>query len=365
MIDNTTLCLGSLLFVPMGLAAAACSGPETTSDASSTTGSPGTSAAGGATHTATTGTSAGGPTTAGSGTGDTATTSTGPTNDSSTNDSSASATSAGTTATTGGNTTDPCTGSRSLSAGDSSHTLTVGGTDYPMNVHVPASYDGVTRMPVVFDFHGRGGSENTMQRLSGWAATGDANGFITVFPGGPDSGWNAGSCCTDTPTDVDFVRDAIDYLDAEGCIDTKRIYASGCSNGGALSYRLACEAADVIAAIAPVDFDCVVGGPGCAQCEPSRPITEIQFRATEDEAFEYGTESSGALANFATWKDINQCTGSAEPWEENSSCQRHTGCSDGVETILCTVEGGTHCANYMSFDIANLAWGVISKYSLP
>lgn len=40
-------------------------------------------------------------------------------------------------------------------------------------------------------------------------------------------------------------------------------------------------------------------------------------------------------------------------------------CADGVETILCTVEGGMHCANYMSFDIANLAWSVISQYSLP
>jgi polyhydroxybutyrate depolymerase len=262
--------------------------------------------------------------------------------------------------TAGGGNATPCTGSGSLDVGDSLHMLTVGSYDYPFNVHVPAMYDGTTRLPVVFDFHGLGGNENQMQRLSGWAGVGDGEGFITVFPGGPDNGWNAGGCCTQTPTDVDFVRDAIEYLDAEGCIDTKRIYASGCSNGGAMSYRLACEAADVIAAVAPVDFDCVVGGR-CGSCNPSRPITEIQFRGTNDSAVPY----SGAEPNFAVWGDINMCTGSPETLPENDSCQRHSMCANGVESILCTVQNGSHCGSYTSFGIANLAWGIISQYSLP
>ena len=264
----------------------------------------------------------------------------------------------------GGGNTEPCTGTGTLEAGNSAHMLTVGGNNYPMNVHAPPGYDGVTRMPVVFDFHGLGGDENQMQRLSGWAAAGDREGFITVFPGGPDSGWNAGGCCTDTPTDLDFVRQAITYLDSTGCIDTKRVYASGCSNGGAMSFRLACEAADVIAAVAPVDFDCVVGGQ-CSQCNPARPITVVQFRGTNDSAVPYGTETSGARANFTNWGEINMCTGQPGALPENSSCQAHSMCADGVETILCSVQNGSHCGSYMSFGIANLAWGIISKYSLP
>jgi polyhydroxybutyrate depolymerase len=260
----------------------------------------------------------------------------------------------------GGGSTTPCTGAGSLKAGNSLHMLTVGDYTYPFNVHAPPMYDGVTRLPVVFDFHGLGGDENQMQRLSGWATTGDQEGFITVFPGGPDNGWNAGGCCTDTPTDVEFVRDAIEYLNTEACIDTKRIYASGCSNGGAMSFRLACEAADVIAAVAPVDFDCVVGGR-CGSCNPSRPITEVQFRATMDQAVNY----SGAQPNFETWGEINMCTGTPTTLPANDACQQHTMCADGVQSILCTVEGGAHCANYMSFEIANLAWSVISQYSLP
>jgi polyhydroxybutyrate depolymerase len=132
-----------------------------------------------------------------------------------------------------------------------------------------------------------------------------------------------------------------------------------------MSYRLACEAADVIAAVAPVDFDCVVGGR-CSQCNPGRPVAELQFRGTNDSAVPYGeTETQGARANFSRWGQINQCSGAPEALPENSSCQRHPTCGDGVETILCTVQNGTHCGSYMSFGIANLAWQITSRYSLP
>ena len=57
----------------------------------------------------------------------------------------------------------------------------------------------------------------------------------------------------------------IKWLEANACVDPKRIYASGCSNGGGMSYMLACKAADVIAAVAPVDFRCVTGADPLAR----------------------------------------------------------------------------------------------------
>ena len=63
------------------------------------------------------------------------------------------------------------------------------------------------------------------------------------------------------------MRAIINQLQTDACIDSKRVYASGCSNGGGMSYKLACDAADVIAAVAPVDCDCVTGStsnPSCA-----------------------------------------------------------------------------------------------------
>ncbi len=256
----------------------------------------------------------------------------------------------------------PCPSTGTLKAGDQTLMLTVDGNDRSFLVHAPPSYDGTTRLPVVFDFHGLGGNANQQKSLSGWASLGDTEGFITVFPQGLGStpGWNAGGCCTTVADDVAFVRAMITELESKACIDTKRIHATGCSNGGAMSFMLACNAADVIASVAPVDFDCVVGGR-CAQCDPGRPITEIQFRATQDQAVDY----SGAEPNFQTWGGINMCSGTAEPLSTNMACETYPMCGSGEETILCTVQDGTHCANYRTFMIPQVAWPVLKRHPLP
>jgi polyhydroxybutyrate depolymerase len=160
--------------------------------------------------------------------------------------------------------------------------------------------------------------------------------------------------------DVAFVRAIITNLTTDACIDTKRVYASGCSNGGAMSYRLACEAADVIAGVAPVDFDCVVGGR-CGSCSPARPITVVQFRGTNDSAVPY----SGAMPNFTRWGQINMCTGTAGALPQNMSCQTYPMCGAEAETILCSVQNGSHCGSYNSFMIPAVAWEVLQRHPLP
>jgi hypothetical protein len=94
--------------------------------------------------------------------------------------------------------------------------------------------------------------------------------------------------------DVQFTRDMIKFLAASTCVDPKRIYASGCSNGGGMSYMLACKAADVIAAVAPVDFRCITGAePANASsltptnntactCTLPRPISVTAFDEGQD-----------------------------------------------------------------------------------
>ncbi|WP_437588358.1 prolyl oligopeptidase family serine peptidase [Sorangium sp. So ce1000] len=83
-----------------------------------------------------------------------------------------------------------------------------------------------------------------------------------VWPDGVGSSWNLGHCCetalNEKVDDVAFVRAMVEQLESDTCIDPKRVYATGCSNGGGMTYKVACEAADVIAAAAPVDIDCVV-----------------------------------------------------------------------------------------------------------
>src|SRR5262249_18626001 len=136
-------------------------------------------------------------------------------------------------------------------------------------------------------------------------------------------------------------------------------------------------AADVIAAVAPVDFDCVVGpmnDPSCGGCVPARPISETQFRATSDQAVAYnggpapipqGMNFPGAKQNFADWTAINRCTDSAAPLANHPVCQTHEACAGGVQTTLCTQQGGSHCGNYQSLGIVNIAWEMFQKNALP
>jgi polyhydroxybutyrate depolymerase len=260
----------------------------------------------------------------------------------------------------------PCAASATLQPGDTPRTLTIDGAERSYLVHAPPGYDGTTRVPVVFDFHGLGGNSNQQKNLSRWDDVADANGFITVYPQGIDNAWNAGLCCGDGGDDVAFVRAIIEELTADACIDRRRIFSSGCSNGGGMSYKLACEAADVIAAVAPVDFDCV-DGAGCGDCAPSRPVSVVQFRGTNDQAVPYDGNGpfAGAQANLATWGEINSCSGSAAALAQNDACEALPMCGDGAQTVLCTVQGGTHCGSYGSFSIAEVAWAVLQNQALP
>jgi polyhydroxybutyrate depolymerase len=260
-----------------------------------------------------------------------------------------------------------CPAGATLQAGDTTRTIMMDGVQRSFLVHAPPSYDGTTPVPVVLDFHGLGGNSNQQRNLTRWDDVADAQGFISVYPQGIENAWNAGGCCGNTGSDdIAFVRAIIQTLSEDACIDTRRVFASGCSNGGGMSYRLACEAADVIAAVAPVDFDCVLG-QGCGDCAPSRPITVVQFRGTADQLVDYEGQGAfvGAQANLATWGEINECTDSAAALEQNDSCEGFAACGDSAQTILCTVEGGTHCGSYGSFMIAEVAWGVLSNQTLP
>lgn len=281
----------------------------------------------------------------------------------------------------GGDGGSSCPVSSPATPGETAKSIDVGGRTRTFIVHIPPGYTGQTPMPVVIDFHPLGGT-GSMQKLStGWASLADAENFMVVWPDGIGSSWNVGRCCGSAQSqnvdDVAFARAIITTLANEACIDTKRVYASGCSNGGGMAYRLACDAADAIAAVAPVDFDCITGpenDPSCASCSPSRPISEIQFRGTSDFAVPFnggntfvvpGLAFPGAQANLETWAGFNACTGTPQALPENSACQTYPTCEGDVDTVLCTVQNGTHCGNYSSFGIVDVAWEMFKRSALP
>src|SRR4051794_35665620 len=132
------------------------------------------------------------------------------------------------------------------------------------------------------------------------------------------------------------------------------------------------------AGIAPVDFDCVTSATAndrtCgAAYAPTRPITEVQFRATGDTAVPYegglrpaGTTTfPGALQTFMSFGSINMCAGTPHALAGPPACQAYPICGGDVDTVLCIVEGGSHCGNYQSFRITAIAWEILQTKSLP
>ncbi|RKH51235.1 alpha/beta hydrolase family esterase, partial [Corallococcus llansteffanensis] len=169
-----------------------------------------------------------------------------------------------------------------VTAGTYDWTVEHGGRTRNYRVHVPPGYDATKPTPVVLSFHGFGATEQDQELLSNLSRLGDTEGFISVYPrglnfpevlgrGDADSrSWNGVACCGPAQAfnvdDVGFVDALLADLDARVCTDPRRVFASGMSNGAFFSYRLACERAQRIAAIAPV-----AGMEGSVACAPSRP----------------------------------------------------------------------------------------------
>ena len=185
-------------------------------------------------------------------------------------------------------------------------------------------------------------------------ATADARGYVVAYPEGLDESWNAGVCCGPSAEnevdDVGFVRAVIEDIAERGCIDRSRVYATGMSNGGFLSHRLACEAADVIAAIGPVAG---VLGIDSSACMPERPVPVIHFHGTNDFIVLYNggcpfsclSDSESVADTIAGWVARNGCTGAPEVVlsEGSVTCETTGECDGNASVTLCTIEGGGHC----------------------
>jgi polyhydroxybutyrate depolymerase len=262
----------------------------------------------------------------------------------------------------------------SLAPGTTNGTIQFGGTTRSYVLHVPASYPGKTPVPLVTDWHPILFTDTFEQSISGYQAKSDQEGFIVVWPQGIDNAWNVGPCCTTSRTvdDVGFARAVITKIESQACIDTKRVYAVGYSMGGGMSLDLACNAADIIAAISPAAFDLMADSNNWP-CHPTRPISVIDFRSTTDPIVPYAGGATnppnglpvvvtflGAQATFQKFSQLDQCTGSPAADPVGTGCQTYSQCAQGVQVTLCTKQGGGHDPG----DPA-VAWNVLKKYTLP
>lgn len=226
--------------------------------------------------------------------------------------------------------------------------LTFEGVTYNYIVHLPPTYDGTKRTPLVLNWHGLTSNATQQEFFSNMDPVSDSEGFILVYPNSPDNSWNAGTCCAfNAPTrdDIGFARALVDEISKRACVDSKRIYTTGMSNGAFMSYALGCQAADLFAAIAPV-----AGKVGVANCEPSRPVPLLAFHGTADALVAYDTGSLSAdnmtvPQTVQHWADQDGCKKGPDQTYQNGTvtCQTWADCSGGVLAELCTADGEGHC----------------------
>lgn len=192
------------------------------------------------------------------------------------------------------------------------HTITIEGMQprtYYLNV--PPKYTKNTPSPLLLAFHGLGGSASTFGNTSQVNLYYKDLNFILVTPQGwgsevrQQNSWNAGKCCAPANNididDVEFVRAILDSISKNYSIDNSRIWAMGYSNGGMMSYRLACELSERISAIG-------VGGGALMlnTCSPPRPVSIIHIHGNLDSTIPF---NGGGIYNVApvidSFKTVN------------------------------------------------------------
>ncbi len=237
--------------------------------------------------------------------------------------------------------------------------LTHAGRVRAYTVHFPPALALERRYPLIIVLHGGGGNRHNAAQMSGMNALADQGNFIVVYPDGTGRledkllTWNAGNCCgyalDNNVDDVGFIRALIEKFERDPHINPKQIYVTGMSNGGMMAYRLACELADKIAAIAPV------AGALNVECKPTAPVSVIAFHGMADQhvLFEGGVpivqadphpreDKSVAYAmNF--WAQHNRCAAIPTRDERgNIVHDTYTNCANGTAVELYAIKGEGH-----------------------
>jgi polyhydroxybutyrate depolymerase len=163
---------------------------------------------------------------------------------------------------------------------------------------VPTSYTGRTPVPVVLDFHGYSEPATVQVTLSQLGALGQSQGFITITPEVSHPGLTgAGPLFDTTPggRDLRWVGGLIDTVENTLCVDQRRVFATGYSNGAFLVSAMACQYAGRVAAVAPV-----AGIEVAPRCRPSRPVPVVAFHGSADPLVAFRGGVGRAASSFLT-----------------------------------------------------------------
>lgn len=249
--------------------------------------------------------------------------------------------------------------------GDYTKSFVHNGLTRMYKIHVPKSYNSEYPTPVLFVFHGGGGDMGfqSTEKYYKQISKSEESGVIAIFPNGYSkfqSGkfatWNAGKCCGDARNknvdDVDFIKELIQKVSSQLNIDKNRVFATGMSNGGMLSYRLACELSGLFKGVAAV-----AGTDNTLECIPKNPISILHIHAQDDDnVLFFGGHGNGVKdktkvtkfnsvpATISKWIKLNGCHEKPKRILEKSGayCDKYLSCKNNTEVQLCVTEKGGH-----------------------
>jgi polyhydroxybutyrate depolymerase len=283
-------------------------------------------------------------------------------------------------------------------------TIEVAGLSRTYYLHVPVNIPKDREAALVLMFHGGGGTPAWAERESQFSELADREGFLAAYPQGYKKSWNDGrenrniAAQRDHIDDLAFVAALLDDLGKNYKIDSKRVFATGISNGATFSQYLGIHLSTRIAAIAPVAGG--IAEPLSANFNPEKPVAVLMMNGTQDPLVHYqggnitlpwGTTRGAIISTesaVAKWVDHNDCRAESVtvdlPDKDPADGTRvkrlsYTGCREGTEVVLYRIEGGGHTwpgglqylpkrlIGNMSYDIdaTEIIWEFFKRHPKP
>ncbi len=222
----------------------------------------------------------------------------------------------------------------------------------------PKNYDPKKKYPFILSLHGFTSNGAGQSGFFPLADLAEKHGFLYCFPSGLERSWNATNACCDFANKHDdsaYLRGLIFWAQKEYSIDKKKVYVTGLSNGGFMSYRMAQDHADLITAIVPFAG---VGFKNWAR-KPKNPVSVLHIHGTKDNTIKWGggriigRAYPSAKENFENWRKFNKCDQKIDAGEEKINLTRRVSGNEttvtrfknkdgSVTTELWQVTGGGH-----------------------
>jgi poly(3-hydroxybutyrate) depolymerase len=242
--------------------------------------------------------------------------------------------------------------------------ITVGGQTRTYVLSVPTSYSSSTALPLVFGFHGMGGS-GTLARQYFRVEQAAGSQAIFVYPDGlANDGGSTSWNFTTTSADMAFFDALLAQLKSSYCIDANRIFVTGHSAGAMATNALGCYRGDVIRAIAPVaGMPPRSYGSGTVTCAGN--VGAWIAHGENDTTVDYTT---GGIATRDFWIARNGCSTNTVPDSTVPACVVYQNCSPDLPVVWCVhTQGhnwpsGTNCDGGVCFNAGPAIWAFFASF---